>query len=453
MRLPVGTLVLGTKKWIALIRLHGLLPIPDTLKFLAAEESIGLVLVPVKTKFTSRLAGFARAIMLGEMLELFVGQDSSTAMSAYQGSHRRAFLRLRISPILVASFYVRKWHWFGSGLKQIELPPIVPYFVEHQSFQKKCPCGNTIIGSFPQGVTPGISYGASVNRLIAYFNVRHYLPFDRLKEIFTTVFGLAISTGTLVESVNRVAEKARPAYELIREKAIRSRTNGGDETGMIIDGQKGWFWTIQGKLFTFIIASFNRGAQTLNEHFPDGFAFSVLVHDCWKCYFKIAALAHQICLAHLLREFNHVYECYKLKWATDFKQLLVETIAFKKTLLPGDYHKTLSQRTVFEERLSALLQQSINPKHSIAVSLQKRLIKYKPHILTFLYFHEVPPDNNASERAIRNVKVKQKISGQFRSFEGAKNFAILRSVIDTAIKNNLNPLHSLSKIYAVPLYG
>jgi hypothetical protein len=91
----------------------------------------------------------------------------------------------------------------------------------------------------------------------------------------------------------------------------------------------------------FIIASLNRGAQTLSEHFPDGFSFTVLVHDCWKCYFKVAALAHQICLAHLLREFNHIHECYKLKWATDFKQLLVETIAFKKTLMPEDYHKTI----------------------------------------------------------------------------------------------------------------
>ena len=337
--------------------------------------------------------------------------------------------------------------------QQIELPPIVPRYVEHQCFQKKCPCGNTIIGSFPEGVTPGISYGASVHRLMAYFSVRHYLPYDRLKEIFTTVFGLPISAGTLVEGLNRVAEKAKPAYELIRKKAIRSKSNGGDETGMIIDGQKGWFWTIQGKLFTFIIASLNRGAQTLSEHFPDGFSFTVLVHDCWKCYFKVAALAHQICLAHLLREFNHIHECYKLKWATDFKQLLVETIAFKKTLMPEDYHKTIPQRTEYEERLSALLEQTISPKHTIAVSLQKRLIKYRPHILTFLYYHEVPPDNNASERAIRNVKVKQKVSGQFRSFAGAENFAILRSIIDTAIKNNINPLNTLSQIYAVPLQG
>jgi len=335
--------------------------------------------------------------------------------------------------------------------QQIELPLIVPIYIEHQSFEKTCLCGNIVIGSFPDGVTPGISYGASVNRLIAYFNVRHYIPFDRLKEIFSTVFSLPISTGALVEGLNRVAEKARPAYELIREKAIRSRTNGGDETGIKIKGQKGWIWTIQGKLFTFNMASLNRGAQTLHEHFPNGFAFSILVHDCWKCYFKVKALAHQICIAHLLREFQHIYECHKLQWTICFKQLLKEAIEFKKTLHPVDYHKTNFQRTQFEERLTQLLQHPINPEYSLAVSMQNRLIKYRPHIFTFLYHHEVPPDNNGSERAIRNVKVKQKISGQFKSFKGAENFAILRSVIDTAIKNNLNPIHSLSEIYAVSL--
>jgi len=292
--------------------------------------------------------------------------------------------------------------------QQIELPPVIPIYVEHQSFQKTCPCGNTVIGSFPDGVTPGISYGASVVNLVAYLSIRHFLPFNRLAELCRTVFRLPIGSGTIVELINRAAAKAKPAYELIREKVKTSKANGGDETGTIIDGKKGWFWTLQGKLFTFIIASLNRGAQTLYEHFPNGFAFSVLVHDCWKCYFKVSALAHQICLAHLLRELTHVYECYKLKWATDFKQLLVETIAFKKTLLPEDYHKTLPQRTKFEEHLTALLQEPIDPKNTIAVSLQKRLVKYRQHIFTFLYYHDVPPDNNASERAIRNGKIKQK---------------------------------------------
>lgn len=340
---------------------------------------------------------------------------------------------------------------FVERRQEVILPEIKPIVIEHHVFQRTCACGNKIVGDFPSGITPGISYGENVETLAAYLNIRQLLPFHRLAELFRHVFSLSISEGALVKAINRVAEKATPAYELIRERVKTARVNGADETGMKIKGKKGWFWTLQGKFFTFIIASLNRGFQTLYEHFPDGFAFSVLIHDCWRCYFKVTAVAHQICVAHLLRELNHVIECCKLKWATDFQQLLVETIAYKKTLLPQDYRKTLCQRTEFEQRLTQLLKESIDQKHKIAVSLQNRLVKYRQHILTFLYYHEVPPDNNGSERAIRNIKVKQKISGQFKSLEGAESFAILRSVIDTAIKNNINPLHSLAQINALPL--
>jgi len=333
--------------------------------------------------------------------------------------------------------------------QEVVLPLIQPVFIEHQIFQKTCICGNTVIADFPEGITPGISYGHNVESLAAYMNARQFVPFQRLAEMFRYVFNTPISEGALVKAVHRVAEKAIPAYELIRTRAETAAVNGGDETGMKINGQKGWFWTLQGKLFTYIMASLNRGAQTLYHHFPKGFAFSVLVHDCWRCYFKVPAVAHQICLAHLLREFNHIHDCYRIPWATDFKQLLLEVMAFKKTLLPEDYPKTLIQRTEFEKRLDGLLQEPIEKKHTTAISLQNRLVRYRHHIFTFLYYREVPPDNNGSERAIRNVKVKQKISGQFKSFAGAESFAILRSVIDTAIKNNLNPLQSLSEIVAL----
>jgi transposase len=342
---------------------------------------------------------------------------------------------------------------FVERRQEVVLPVVKPIFVEHRVFRRTCICGQTITSGFPSGITPGISYGENVETLAAYMSVRQYIPFHRLSEIFHDVFNLPISDGTLVKAVNRVARNSIPAYNLIRKRAETSKVSGGDETGMKLNGKKGWMWTIQGKLFTFVAASLNRGAQTLNEHFPDGFAFSVLVHDCWRCYFKVAALAHQICLAHLLRELNHINECYKLKWATDLKELFMEAMAFKKTLLPQDYRKTIVQRTGFEERLSLLLQKPIDEKHLLAIAFQNRMIKYRQHIFTFLYYHQVPPDNNGSERAIRNVKVKQKISGQFRSFSGAENFAILRSVIDTAIKNNQNPLVSLSQINAISLVG
>jgi len=338
---------------------------------------------------------------------------------------------------------------FVERRQKIDLPVIQPVYIEHQTFQRTCICGKTVVAGFPEGVPPGISYGQNVESLVAYMNVRQFVPFYRLAETFRYVFHLPISQGALVNAVHRVAEKALSAYELIRTHAETAPVIGGDETGMKINGQKGWFWAIQGKLFTYIIASHNRGGQTLYEHFPKGFVFSILVHDCWRCYFNFPALAHQICIAHILREFNHIYENYALPWATDFKALLLEAMAFKKTLLPEDYPKALIERTEFTARLDKLLQEPIAKEHTIAISLQNRLVKYRSHIFTFLYYHQVPPDNNGSERAIRNVKVKQKISGQFKSFIGAESFAILRSVIDTAIKNNLNPLKSLSDIIAL----
>lgn len=330
--------------------------------------------------------------------------------------------------------------------QEVVLPVIQTKIVEHQIFQRICTCGQSIVAEFPFGITSGISYGKNVETLAAYMSVRQFVPFHRLSEMFRYVFNIPISAGALVNAVKRVAEKSIPDYELIRKQAETSKVSGGDETGAKINGKKGWFWTIQGKLFTFIMASYNRGAQTLNQHFPNGFVFSVLVHDCWKCYFKIASVTHQICLAHILRELNHINECYEIQWAIDFKQLLTEAIAFKKTFLPKDYDQPKIQISEFEDRLTTLLQETIKKEHPIAVSLQNRLVKYRQYIFTFLYYIEVPPDNNGSERAIRNIKVKQKISGQFKSIAGAESFAILRSIIDTAIKNSLNPLDTLTKI-------
>ena len=103
---------------------------------------------------------------------------------------------------------------------------------------------------------------------------------------------------------------------------------------------------------------------------------------------------------------------------------------------PGGYYQPLQQRTDLEKRLDRLLASRIDKNHKELVSFQNRMSKYKDYILTFLYHPKVPPDNNGSEQAIRNVKVKQKVSGQFKSWRGVNNFLILRSITDTALKNN-----------------
>jgi transposase len=332
----------------------------------------------------------------------------------------------------------------------VEIPPIKPKYIEHQVFKRICSCGHTISGSFPQEVTSGISYGKSVECISSYFHARHFLPFARMQEMFNDVFSLPISEGGIHQVLQRATLKAQPAYDLIHDRIQQATVVGSDETGTRIGKKKGWFWTWQNETLTYIVASMNRGTQTISEHFKDGFPKSVLVHDCWKSHFEPIALTHQICIAHLLRELNHLDESYDSAWPMLFKEILCDAIHLKRRLLPKDYNTPNAERTELIRRLLDSLESPINPEHKELVSFHRRMIKYQHFVFTFLFNPEVPPDNNGSERAIRNIKVKHKISGYFRSHNGASQFAILRSVLDTALKNEQNIFSAFSQIIVIP---
>ena len=335
----------------------------------------------------------------------------------------------------------------------VEIPPIKPVYIEHQVFTRTCTCGHTVIGSFPNGITPGISYGKSVESLSAYFYARQFLPFARMKEMFNDVFSLPISEGGIHQVLERATAKAEPAYKLIQDRISQAEVVGADETGTRIGKEKGWFWTWQNEKLTFIAASMNRGTQTINKHFGDGFPKAVLVHDCWRSHFEPIVKTHQICIAHLLRELTHLDECYDSPWPKLFKELLRDAIHLKKELKPSDYFSPISERADLVRRLTELIEKPINPNHKELAAFSRRMIKYKNYIFTFLFNPNVPPDNNGSERAIRNIKVKHKISGYFKSFNGASQFAILRSVLDTALKNGQNIIGAFSQIFSVPSWG
>jgi len=170
------------------------------------------------------------------------------------------------------------------------------------------------------------------------------------------------------------------------------------------------------------------------------------VHDCWKSHFQIDVQTHQLYTAHLLRELNYLEERYHHRWPARFRKLILNGIKLKKKLEPDDYYQSIKKRTDLEINLKKLLVCQLDKSHKELVSFQKRMLKYKDYILTFLYHPKVPPDNNGSERAIRNVKVKQKVSGQFKSWKGVENFLVLRSITDTVLKNNQNVLNALNLI-------
>lgn len=187
------------------------------------------------------------------------------------------------------------------------------------------------------------------------------------------------------------------------------------------------------------------GYQTIGQTFPDGLPNAVLVHDRWAAHFKTAARGHQVCTAHLLREFNYIQQVHQSDWATDFKGLLKNAIELSKKI---DYNPFVQSqaRDHQEKSLDELLHRALPPQDKLAIRIQKKLRKIPRYILCFLHHNNVPPDNNGSERGIRNLKVKQKISGAFRSFQGAFNFAVIRSVIDTTIKSKQNVFVALKLI-------
>jgi len=325
----------------------------------------------------------------------------------------------------------------------IDIPPIKAIFTEYQTFSKACSCGCITVSDFPQGVNSPISYGENIEALVAYFHARQYLPFARMKETLNDAFGIPISEGGIHCLLQRFAQKATPIYQMIKQRVQDSKVIGTDETGIKVNGNKHWFWTWQTPNLTFITHSNNRGSETINREFPQGFPQSTLVHDGWKAQLKTASANHQSCLAHLQRTLNYLDGRYpKNSWTTKFIRLLKDSLKLKnKWDFQND--KQLMERAAIVQRLEYLLDDPPDQKHKELYTFYKRMRKERQHIFTFLFIAEVPSDNNASERAIRNVKVKQKISGQFKVEQAAQNFAMIRSVIDTAIKNGLNVLQAL----------
>lgn len=337
---------------------------------------------------------------------------------------------------------------FAGKHQVIDIPEIKLEVTEHQIFSRVCPCGCVTTGGFPAEANAPVSYGNNIESLIGYFHTRQYIPFKRMQEIFKDVFNIPISEGGIHYLLNKLVHKAGPAYELVKQKLL-TKTGlaiGADETGVKVAGGKYWAWTWQNDEATFISITDNRGQKSITQNFKDGFENAVLVHDCWKSHFNTPALSHQVCVAHLLRDMNYLSERYNHKWSKVCKRLFQNALDLKKQMNKVDYYVHNPKRTIIEKRIDRLLNYNLPSNNNELISFQKRLKKYRGYLFTFLYDTNVPPDNNASERAIRNIKVKQKVSGQFKSTNGAFGFAVLRSITDTILKNNQNVLGSLNVI-------
>jgi transposase len=332
--------------------------------------------------------------------------------------------------------------------QEIVIPPVQVRYVEHRSHSKVCAgCGKECTGAMPGHLKGPIQYGVNIGVLVSYLSVYQHIPYYRITVLLKDLFGLSISEGSVDNLLERMAQKATPIYEDIQARVQQARVVGSDETGSRFGGKKGWFHVWQTTSLTFIVASINRGYKTIQAYFADGFPLTVYVSDCWAAQLKVAALAHQLCIAHLLRELRNFEDALTCQWSSQVKQLLQDAIALKKQMQPYDYVRPNEPVNKLEERLSQLLEADHSASHKKVKAFVNRLKKNRGNILTFLHHPKVPPDNNGSERAVRNIKIKTKVSGLFRTLRGATRFAIIRSVVDTSIKNTNNVFQALTLVF------
>ncbi len=337
---------------------------------------------------------------------------------------------------------------FESKRQVVEIPPILPIYVEFQCYSKTCICGHKQIGDYPDSVTNHIQYGASVEAMIGYQSVYQFTPFKRLHELFIHCFHLPISEGSIDNILKRLSAKALPIYGVIKKIIEYGKQVGADETGAKLNGGKTWIWTWQNVFATFISTSSSRGQITIKKLFPNGFINAILNSDRWRSQINTNAKGHQLCTSHLLRELKYLIQLEKTSWAERMKQLLLRGIELKRKCT--EYARDNPLVEEIESDMNLLLAETIEKSQSPkTLNLQESLTEYRSYIFPFLYNAEVPPDNNGSERAIRNIKVKQKVSGQFKTGQDA--FCLLRSVIDTCIKSKVDILEALTLIAQMPI--
>ncbi len=325
-------------------------------------------------------------------------------------------------------------------IQEIDLPPIKPIYRERRFYKKVCACGccNRDYAPRKRGGN-AITFGKNIRAAATYLSVVQCMPYERLQSLFETMFNVRVSQGTLANIVREMLDKSRPAIELIERLLKESAVVGFDESGCYVNGKLNWSWIAQTTYLTLVFRGAGRGAKVLEERFGDSLKNMIAVTDRHSAYFAIDFLNNQICLAHLLRNLEYLNDIDKEQtWARDVQTLLREAIHLRneKTadIIPKENWLT---------RLDGLLKKNLDNLRKEFNELKRGIIKCRDYIFNFLENPSIPSDNNGSERGIRKLKVKQKISGCFPSDSGADAFHAIHSIADTAWKSGQSPLDAI----------
>ena len=339
-----------------------------------------------------------------------------------------------------------------------ELPPLRLQVAEHQSEHKRCPgCDKQVKATFPAGVEQPTQYGGRFKALLVYLNAYQLLPLNRIVELTQDWFGQSVSEATVQRALEQAADAVAETLEAVEHGLVNAAVAHADETGIRVAGKLHWLHVLSTDDLTCYGIHPKRGREALDDLNLVPRFTGELVHDGWRPYATYTQCGHALCGAHLLRELTFLHEQYQQTWAEEMKTLLLKAKAAVEaarqqgaTALDNALVKSLT--TDYDTLVAAGFAANPPPltqagKQRVAESparnLLKRLERDRHAVLHFLHNFAVPFDNNLAERDLRMMKVKQKVSGCFRTLQGALLFCTVRSYLSTARKQGLSMFSAL----------
>lgn len=330
--------------------------------------------------------------------------------------------------------------------QEVEIPEIKPIVTEYQRIEIKCSCGHRSCGEFPKHINASIQIGSMMKSFLIYLNVKQLIPYQRLTELTQDLFNFTLCKRTIENTLEEASQKGKWLYQCIMKKIKRGKWVGGDETGCKVNGKKWWEWVWQNEEASYYAIEKSRGYAVVKKHFGEDYEGS-FCHDCWAPHNNtVAKSGHQQCLPHIQRDLKFLIENYHSRWAYDLNQFLLAAQKAQAKIWMPDFNEDLRRNIMgqYQDKLTEFLVKNAEQKD--VLRLQKRIIKHQQSIFHFLSDPDIPFHNNGSERAIRMFKIKQKISGGFRSQKGAERHSILLSIIETAKKQKMNALSAIQSL-------
>lgn len=336
---------------------------------------------------------------------------------------------------------------------------------EHQAlFVPFCKIHNgTCKSGFPDEASAKVQYGSNLQALAVSLNTMGAVSVKRTHEILSGVFNIPIATGTISNMVKRCAERLTDTVEEVKQRVIQSGLGHFDETGTRVDKKLWWVHNASNCEYTYLDISPKRGTIGMDQCGVLPEFKGIAVHDCWSSYWNYPDVKHAVCCAHLLRELTGICDNHpEQTWASGFIDLLLhmkkvkdKAVQDEKESLSDYYYRKFDKR--YEELIQLAREENPLPettakkrgrkKKGKSLALVERLVKYKGAVCLFIRNLAVPFDNNQAERDVRMIKVKTKVSGCFRSEEGARGYLKIMSYVGTAHKQGYNAYEALK--YAI----